>query len=199
HLTATTGLDALTQLIEPFVCRRPNPLTDALCKDGLGRCARSLRTAFARGNDIEAREEMALASLFGGLALANSGLGAVHGFAAAIGGMFPIAHGAICAALLPHVWRANVSAATREKRNDLLDRFTEAACILAGSDATPQQGGDWLKRLTADLNIPALSAGGVRREQFPAICEKAQRASSMKANPIDFSNEELMQILEASF
>lgn len=199
HLTATTGLDALTQLIEPFVCRRPNPLTDALCKDGMGRCARSLRTAFARGNDVEAREEMALASLFGGLALANSGLGAVHGFAAAIGGMFPIAHGAICAALLPNVWRANVSAATRNERNDLLDRFAEAAHILAGSDASPQQGGDWLEELIADLSVPRLSAGGVTRGQFPSICEKAQRASSMKANPIDLSGEELAQILEASF
>jgi alcohol dehydrogenase class IV len=199
HLTAATGLDALTQLIEPFVCARPNPLTDALCKDGMGRCARSLRTAFARGDNSQAREDMALASLFGGLALANSGLGAVHGFAAAIGGMFPIAHGAICAALLPHVWRANVEAATREKRNDLLDRFAEAARILAGGETTPQQGGDWLEELIIDLKISTLSATGVTRAQFPAICERARSASSMKANPVALSDEELMGILEASF
>jgi alcohol dehydrogenase class IV len=140
-----------------------------------------------------------LASLFGGLALANSGLGAVHGFAAAIGGMFPIAHGAICAALLPHVWRANVDAAVREKRTDLLARFAEAARILAGGEATPKQGGDWLEELITDLSIWTLSAGGVTRAQFPAICEKARSASSMKANPIAFSNDELMRILEASF
>jgi alcohol dehydrogenase class IV len=199
HLTAATGLDALTQLIEPFVCARPNPLTDALCKDGMGRCARSLRTAFARGDNSQAREDMALASLFGGLALANSGLGAVHGFAAAIGGMFPIAHGAICAALLPHVWRANVEAATREKRNDLLDRFAEAARILAGGETTPQQGGDWLEELIIDLKISTLSDTGVTRAQFPAICERARSASSMKANPVALSDEELMGILEASF
>ena len=91
-LTASTGLDALTQLLEPFVSGRANPFTDALCRDGLRRCARSLRRAFHDGQDAAAREDMALASLFGGLALANAGLGAVHGFAGPIGGMFPAPH-----------------------------------------------------------------------------------------------------------
>src|SRR5262249_21654506 len=88
-LTASTGLDALTQLIEPYVSPRANPLTDALCVDGMRRAARSLRRAFAHSQALPgaserlapevtaAREDMALASLFGGLALANAGLGAV--------------------------------------------------------------------------------------------------------------------------
>ena len=109
-LTASTGLDALTQLIEPFVCSRANPMTDSLCVEGIRRAGRSLRAAFADGQNKSAREDMAVASLFGGLALANAGLGAVHGFAGPIGGRFPAPHGAVCAALLPHVMAANIRA-----------------------------------------------------------------------------------------
>ena len=109
-LTAATGLDALTQLIEPFVSVRSNPMTDAFCVDGMRRAARSLSRAFTDGHDAEARLDMSLASLFGGLALANAGLGAVHGFAASIGGAFAAPHGAVCAALLPHVMEANLRA-----------------------------------------------------------------------------------------
>ena len=101
-VTASTGLDALTQLIEPYVSIRANPLTDGFCLEGLRRVSRSLRRAYHAGRDITAREDMSLASLLGGLALANAGLGVVHGFAAPVGGMFHAPHGAICAALLPH-------------------------------------------------------------------------------------------------
>jgi alcohol dehydrogenase class IV len=198
-LTATTGLDALTQLIEPFVCARPNPITDSFCRAGMRLCARSLRTAFQDGQNATAREDMATASLFGGLALANSGLGAVHGFAAAIGGMFPIAHGAICAALLPHVWRTNVEVSIREQRIDLLARFKEATEILTGKESRPESGGEWLDDLVDGLQVPSLGAAGVKRELFPDICDKAARASSMKANPVQLSSEDLMQILENAF
>ena len=114
-MTASTGLDALTQLIEPYVSIRANPITDAFCIEGMRRVARSLRLAYQQGQDLKAREDMALASLFGGLALANAGLGAVHGFAAPIGGMFPAPHGAVCAALLPHVM-GSTSAPARTPR-----------------------------------------------------------------------------------
>jgi alcohol dehydrogenase class IV len=87
-LTASTGLDALTQLIEPYVCLRVNPMTDGICEVGIRRAARSLRAAFTDGKNAPAREDMAVASLFGGLALANAGLGAVHGFTGPIGGKF---------------------------------------------------------------------------------------------------------------
>src|SRR5690606_25070185 len=106
-LTACTGLDALTQLIEPFVCRKANPITDALCREGIPRVAHSLRRACQQGDDLNARTDMALASLLSGISLANAGLGAVHGFAAPIGGRFPAPHGAVCAALLPHAMRTN--------------------------------------------------------------------------------------------
>ncbi|MDH3346115.1 MAG: iron-containing alcohol dehydrogenase, partial [Kiritimatiellaceae bacterium] len=94
-VTASTGLDALTQLLEAFISKKANPMTDGLCREGLPRAVRSLRRAFENGDDLVAREEMAAASLFGGLALANAGLGAVHGFAGPLGGMFNAPHGMV--------------------------------------------------------------------------------------------------------
>jgi len=199
-LTATTGLDALTQLLEPFVSVRANPMTDALCREGLRRCARSLRRAFHDGEDADAREDMALASLFGGLALANAGLGAVHGFAAPIGGMFPAPHGAVCAALVAPVTRANL-AALRGRRPDSpsLARYTEAARLLTGdAEATADDGAAWLARLVADLRIPGLAAHGVTPADLPTIAAKAAQASSMKGNPINLEPDELSAILAAA-
>lgn len=133
-ITAYTGMDALTQLIEPFVCLRANPMADGLCAEGLHRVSRSLRTAYRSGKDQTARGDMALASLSGGLALANAGLGAVHGFAGPIGGMFPEApHGAICAALLPHVMNANIRALRRcGAQTRALERYVQVARFCTG-------------------------------------------------------------------
>src|SRR5262249_2208903 len=135
ELTANTGLDALTQLIEPYVSHRANPLTDSICAEGIRRVACSLRRVFDNGADKAARGDMALASLFGGLALANAGLGAVHGFASPIGGMFPAPHGAVCAALLPHAMEANLIALReRAPRSGALRRYDDVARWLVGSD-----------------------------------------------------------------
>src|SRR5581483_5456587 len=130
---ASSGLDALSQLIEPFLSSRANPVTDALAREGIRRSARSLRRACAQGLDHgdgagALREDLALASLFGGLCLANAGLGAVHGFAAPAGGMSPVPHGAACAALLPHAMRVNLRALrTRAPEHPALARFREVA------------------------------------------------------------------------
>lgn len=111
--TAHVGLDALCQCIEPFVCNVPNPIVDALCREGILRASRSLRTAVADGDNIAAREDLSIASLFGGLALANAKLGLVHGYAGVLGGMFDTSpHGAICASLLPGVFRKNAEVRT---------------------------------------------------------------------------------------
>ncbi len=196
-VTASTGLDALTQLLEPYVSSRANPMIDCLCREGLRRVSRSLRRAYEDGGSPEAREDMSLASLFGGLALANAGLGAVHGFAAAIGGAFEAPHGAICAALLPHVVDFNVRALrTRMPGSDALSRFQQVAAIVTGRpDANLEDGFEWLTRLCESLRVPPLGSYGIAAADVPAIVENASRASSMKANPILLTAAELQEIL----
>lgn len=182
HLTATTGLDAMTQVIEPFVSSRANPMTDGICREGMTRAGRSLIDAVETG-DAVSREEMALASLCGGLALANAGLGAAHGLAGPIGGMTNAAHGAIVAALLPHVTAVNVEIMT--KRGVSTARYDEVARVLTGSSgARAADGVKWLMDLCRMLEIAPLSRLGVRADQVDEIAAQSLRASSMKANPV---------------
>jgi alcohol dehydrogenase class IV len=197
-LTASTGLDALTQLIEPFVCKVPNSLVDALCREGLRYSARSLRKAFQDGSNAAAREDLALASLFGGLALANAKLGAVHGFASVLGGMFPAPHGAVCARLLPAVFEANVEALRqRQPGHPALRRYAEIASLLTGDPgASVEQGAAWLEELGEALEIPPLRAYGLRKADFDEVIEKAAAASSMQGNPIKLEAGELREVLE---
>ena len=195
--TASTGLDALTQLIEAYVSKRANPMTDALCREGISRVACSIRRAYEHGDDSEAREDMALASLLSGLALANAGLGAVHGFAGPVGGMFSAAHGGICACLLPHVMAINVTAMNeRLPGSDALRRYDEVARILTGtSRASASDGVAWTKTLCRALRIPSLASYGVTRRDFPALIERAAVASSMKSNPVQLTTDEMTEIL----
>lgn len=195
-VAAATGLDALTQLIEPFVCCRANPITDALCLDGLRHAARCLPSP----GEPASRMGMSYASLLGGLALANAGLGAVHGFAAPIGGMFDAPHGAVCAALLPHAMRANLEALReRAPENQAVDRYREIAAILTGNPAaTADDGCQWVSELVRTLQIPGLSRYGIGMRDADAIVEKASRASSMKTNPLTLSPAELKAILSAA-
>ena len=197
-ITASTGLDALTQLIEPFVSVRANPMTDSVCREGMGRVARSLRRAYEKGDDAGAREDMALASLCGGLALANAALGAVHGFAAPIGGMFNAPHGAVCAALLPHAMEMNVRALReRASGSETLRRFDEIASILTGRvDATAADGITWVREICAALEIPPLHAYQITHSALPELCDKAAVTSSMKGNPVALKREEMQEILE---
>lgn len=197
EITASTGMDALTQLIEPFVSNQANPLTDAVCREGIRRAARSLLRAYLDGSDAQAREDMSLASLFGGLALANAKLGAVHGFAGPLGGMFPAPHGAVCAVLLPPVMAANVRALPqRQPGSPALPRYQEVARLLTGNEnATPADGVAWVQQLGRSLAIPPLADYGVSRADFPELIDKAARASSMQGNPIKLDKEELEEIL----
>lgn len=197
-ITASTGMDALTQLIEPLVCNRPNPIVDALAKDGIPQAAWALPRAVSNGEDAEARQAMALASLFGGLALANARLGAVHGFAGVIGGMFSAPHGAICARLLPLVYAENVRALRqREPENPALQRYELTARLLTGDPtAAAEDGTVWLDALSASLAISPLSAYGITPEAIVEISAKSERASSMQGNPIRLTTAELNGILE---
>lgn len=197
-ITARTGMDALTQVLEPFVSHKANPLTDAICREGLVRASRSLRTAYKRGSDEAAREDMALASLFGGLALANAKLGAVHGFAGVIGGMFDDApHGAICAALLAPVMRVNIRALReRDAHGEAMRRYDEIARLLMGDPhMRADDGADWVADLSAALRIPPLSSYGITAGDLPEIVEKSTGSSSMQGNPIRLTPAELQAAL----
>jgi alcohol dehydrogenase class IV len=200
EVTASTGLDALTQCIEPYVSNGANPLSDGLARQGVVAAARGLRRAYRNGTDRGARQLMAVASLCGGLALANAKLGAVHGFAGVIGGIFPAPHGAICACLLPHVMAANVAAiAARDPESTIRTRFDELAQMLTGeARATAHEGVAWVETLCADLDIAPLHHYGVEQKHFEEIVAKAKPASSMKGNPIVLSDQELHGILAAA-
>ncbi len=194
-VTAVTGLDALSHLLESFVSVRANPFTLGLAREGMARIARSLRAAYEQGLSPERREDLAIASLFGGLCLANSGLGAVHGFAAPLGGMWKAPHGAVCAALLPAVMRANLAAlAARAPSDPALGRYRELDGILSsGADASL-----WAADLAKSVGIVGLASMGVTIGDIPLLVEKAKAASSMRGNPIVLTNEELTEIVSAS-
>ena len=200
HLVAASGLDAFAQLVEPFVSIRGNPMVDGLCREGLVRSARSLRRSF-EGDESEAvRVDLALASLFGGVALANAGLGAVHGFAAPVGGLFDAPYGAACAALLPAVLRMNLRALSqRLPASPALARYREIAAIVTGRPgAEAHDGVAWVESLVRSLAIPGLSHWGASEGDLPALVAKARAASSMRGNPIELEEAELVEVARAS-
>ena len=198
--TAWTGLDALTQCLEPYVSPLGNPLTDGIAREGLVRAARSLRRAYYDGSDVEAREDMCVASLCGGLALANAKLGAVHGFAAPLGGMFPIPHGVACARLLAPVAEANARASgERRGTATALSRYEELARFLTEDpNAGVSDAVTALHGLVEELKVPRLGAYGLRGRDIPNVVAQAKRASSMQGNPAVLSDEELAGALEAA-
>lgn len=201
-VTAASGMDALVQNLEAYVSAAHNPLTDGISCAGLARAAACLLPAFLNGGNVAAREGMAQASLFGGISLANAGLGAVHGLAGVLGGFYKGApHGALCGRLLPAVMRANLQALAKEGEGSFyLERYREIARILSGEQqADPQDGVAWAEELLQELALPKLREMGARREEFPEIAAKAQEASSMKKNPVRLSTAVLVRILEEAF
>jgi alcohol dehydrogenase class IV len=199
EVTAASGMDALTQLIEPFVSNAPNPLVDGFCREGIQRAARSLRPA-CEADDPNAREDMALASLLSGMALANAKLGAVHAFAGPLGGMFAAPHGALCARLLPLVLAANLTALReRAPQSPTLARFDELARMLTGDPgADAEDGIAWLQGLCAVFKIPPLATYGIQKPACPSVAAQAQKANSMKGNPLALTDDELVNILEVA-
>jgi len=196
-VTAATGLDALTQVMEPYVSNARGPLTDALALEGMRRSARSLRRAFQDGSDADARDDLALTSLFGGLCLANAKLGAVHGLAGPLGGTLRAPHGALCARLLPEVMLANLNQARAERRLDLVERYAEVARVLTGErDAVPETGIEWVRELVEALGIPRLRSYGFVPTMLDEIVARARVSSSMKGNPVELSSDTVAAIVE---
>src|SRR5262245_28159605 len=199
-VTAGSGLDALTQLIEPYVSRRAQPISDGLCLEGIARAAWALRRAYRQPGDAAAREAMATASLLSGLALANAGLGAVHGIAAPLSGAYSAPHGAACAALLPHVTAVNIRALRRrDPDGPALPRYDRIAEALLGhAGATPDELVAMLRELVAELGIPPLRAYGLAEDGVPELAAQAAQASSTRANPIELEMEELAEAIAAA-
>ena len=199
-ITASTGMDALTQTLEPYVSHLANPLTDIFCVEGLRRAGRALRRVYVAPDEAAAREDMAFASLMGGLALANAKLGAVHGFAGVLGGMYAAPHGSICAALLPPVIKANIKALQEHQPNHpTLTRFDAIARLILGDPSADASAAlDWIDETGRLFKIPKLGSYGVQAADFDVIVEKSSASSSMKGNPIQLSAAELKGILQAA-
>jgi alcohol dehydrogenase class IV len=196
QVTAHSGMDALIQLLEAYVTPQANVFTDGLCVEGLRLAATALPRAFVDGRDVGARADMSAAALFGGIVLANAGLGAIHGIAGPLGGMIDAPHGAICSALAAQVVAINVRALRqRDSDNPALGRYREAAVFLSGG---LEDCGTGLRRLARELKIPRLGELGLDRADIPELVEKSLRANSMKGNPILLAAEELREIIEAS-
>jgi alcohol dehydrogenase class IV len=223
-VTAASGLDALTQCLEPYVSARANPLTDGLAAEGLRRAAAGLRAAYADGSDLGARADMSMCSLLGGMALANAKLGAVHGLAGVIGGTADVPHGMACAALLAPVIEANVRALSgggrragagarsagggrsgaggRDKQSggspahSALGRYTEAARLLTGTPtASIEDGIAWIRETVTLLAVPGLASFGIRPQDAGEVAAKAATSSSMQGNPIPLETGELRAIV----
>jgi len=197
RVTAASGLDALTQCLEPLVSVRANPLTDGLAREGLRRAAAGLRAAYADGSDLGARADMAMCSLLGGIALANAKLGAVHGLAGVIGGTADVPHGVACAALLAPVVEANVRALrSGQPGGPALGRYAEAARLLTGeSAASIGDGLTWIRETVSLLAIPGLAAFGIGPQHADDVAAKAARSSSMQGNPVALTHGELRAIV----
>lgn len=198
EVTASTGMDALTQLIEPYVSIRANPLTDAICLEGMKYSGSSILSAYRNGKDIQSRENLSLASLFSGFALANAKLGAVHGFAGVIGGMYHAPHGVICAALLAPAMKVNIQVLRkRDPESPFLSRYDRIAQILTGNAGSKaEEAVDFIWQLDVDLSIPPLAKYGLTEDEFPEIIVKAAGSSSMNRNPIPLNPDELISIME---
>ena len=190
--TAECGMDALTQLIESYVSKKSQPIPDALSIYGIRLAGKYLERAVKDGGDIEAREGMLLASLLSGLALANSGLGAAHGIAAALGAICGVPHGLACAILLPLVMEANLETK--------LNKFADIGQALTGKHfaddmESAQKAIDFVKGLGTKIGIPKkLTSISVNQGNLPELVA-ASGGSSMKGNPRDLSNQEIEEIL----
>lgn len=197
ELTAASGMDALSQLLESYVSTGATPLTDALALSGLKAIARSLEPAVADGSDITARTDMAYASLLSGITLANAGLGLVHGFASAIGGFFPVPHGVICGTLMAPCMEFTLRKLLQENpHHPALNKFVDAGksfCSVNGKhDAFYIENLiEQLYTLSEKFHLTGLGQFGITEKDLDKIIQHTDN----KNNPIQLTAEEFRQIL----
>lgn len=193
-VTLASGLDAVTQVIEPYLSCRANAFTDALVRPVIGPGLAALVRLMA-GQDRDARDTLAHVSLTGGIALANAGLGAVHGLAGVLGGVTGAAHGAICGALLGPVLAMNRARCTGPARQRVDEVCALIAAALGGSAAgAPERLADWAR----DAGLPGLAAQGLTTDEIPAVAAASALSSSMKGNPVTLTPDDLAQVLRAA-
>lgn len=194
QVTAASGMDAITQLIESYLSRKAQPIPQALAVEGLRLALPAIGEAVRNGAAREARERMSHAAMLSGMALANSGLGMAHGVAAALGVHCRVPHGLACALLLPVALRVNRSARRMELAH-LARQVLEPSTAVT----TDELADHFLRRIQSlcdEVGLPRrLSQVGVRREQIPQLVIES-RGSSMSGNPRELSDQELSQILE---
>lgn len=195
-VTLHSGLDAVTQVIEPYLSSRANLFTDLLCREAIPKGLRALKQLMHEESE-EARDALAQVSLFGGLALANSGLGVVHGIAGPLGGLCGAPHGAICGALLPAGIAANrdaVESAEHKARIDQVIGWIAEVFDTSRAEALPR-----FRQWIVESGLPGLAAIGVKEEQIQAAAQAAASSSSMKANPVVLPSATIERIMRRSF
>lgn len=198
EVTARTGMDALCQLIEGYTSSGANAMTDALAVEGIRRAGRSLKRAYVQGDDVEAREDMAMAALLSGMVLANAGLGAAHGLAAPLGASFPVPHGTACAVLLPPVMATNAAALRKaDGRHPVLDRYAAVGEMLTGRRSV-EEGIAFVRGLVGEMGIPGLRRFGIAEQGFGGVVALAQKSSSMRFNPVRLTDDALHEVLGAA-
>lgn len=192
-VTAHSGIDALTHAIEAFVTFRATPISDGLSLQSIDLCSKYLRRCYEDGKDLEAREGMSAAALLAGMAFANSGLGAVHGIAMAVGIAYHIGHGESCGILLPHIMKLNAPHAV--KRMDLIGE------VLTGRHYTKEGDGsksaiEYVTELNAAIGIkPDYKHLNIPRGEFRKIAE-ASIGTSMKSNPFQMGIDEWIEFYD---
>ncbi len=196
-ITAASGMDAFTQLLESYLSTAANPIADALAYEGLKQIAAFLPKAYHNGSNLEARTAMALAAYLSGITLANAGLGLVHGFASAVGGYFDISHGVICSALMAPANKLTVQKLRQTSGNpEALTKYTLAGKLFSQNNG---KSGEYyidsllslIESWTSEFNIPRLSQGGVTSTDL----DKIVRASDNKNNPVKLDAEEMAEVL----
>jgi alcohol dehydrogenase class IV len=203
-VTASTGLDALTQLMESCASRRATTLTTSLALEGIDLVGRCLRRSCAAGDDLQARQGMSLAALLSGITLAHAGLGAAHGIAGPLGGRIPVPHGIACARLLPRTLETNLRALqNRDPQSPSIKRLAEAGARLLGRTAggtteTVLAAAAWVRDFCTEMEIPGLRSFGMGEDDLLPLAAAAQQASSMKANPVTLTAAELVGIIKSA-
>jgi alcohol dehydrogenase class IV len=199
-ITAASGMDAFTQLLESYVSEKSGMITDLLATDGIRKIKNSLHVAYMDGENINARSDMAYAALLSGITLANAGLGLIHGFASAIGGKFEIPHGIVCGRLMGTVNRFNIRKIIRKKEGNAIRKYAAIGRLLSSSSSHNDTWyalyvADFIDDITMKLSIPRLGEFGIHETDLESIAA----ASGIKSNPVAFTPEEKIQMLKDSF